>query len=405
MFNVIGASSEMRILQIHNHYLQAGGEDTVFESEVTLLRRYGHQVAAYVESNERIASLSPASAAAQTIWSWDTYRKLSDLIKTEKPDVAHFHNTFPLISPSAYYACRDAGVPVAQWLHNPRLACPAATFHRDGKICTECLGKALPYPGILYGCYHGSMLQTSVIAAMLTIHRLIGTWKNMVNRYVVATSFYRDLFIRAGLPEEKIVYKPHFVEPSIRYDDARGEGNYALFVGRLAPEKGVRTLLAAWQKTNIPLKIRGSGQLEGEVRRSIDQSRSGNIEIIGVLPKEDLDRLISNARFLVWPSEGFYETFGLVAVESYSLGVPVVGSCIGVNAEMVHDGETGLYFTAGDPDDLADKLTWAWEHPEEMRKMGRNARREYEMKYTPAKNYEMLIELYQSMILDRKKQV
>lgn len=390
--------AKIKVLQVHNYYMQPGGEDTVFESEVSLLRNHGHEVLTYIENNGRIRRIDSASLAIKTIYSWESYNRILDVITRERPDVAHFHNTFPLISPAAYYACRKAGVPVIQSLHNPRLICPAASFCRDGKNCTDCLGKALPYPGILHGCYHHSKAQTSVVAAMLGIHRLSGTWNKMVDQYMVASRFYCDIFIRAGLPEEKIAFKPHFVEPVIAFNADRKPGSYALFIGRLDPEKGVHTLLKAWEKAGIPLKIRGSGQMESEVRQFIEQNPAGNIELIGRLSKADLSHLIAGARFLIWPTESYYETFGFVAVESFSLGVPVIGSRIGVNAEIVKDGETGLQFIVGDPDDLARKMQWAWEHPHEMAEMGRNARREYKAKYTADRNYEMLMDIYQRTI-------
>ncbi len=390
--------SKIKVLQVHDYYQQPGGEDVVFESEVALLRKHGHEVIAYMENNGRAGLINPASLAIQTVYSRDAYKKILDVIVKERPGVAHFHNTFPLISPSAYYACRKAGVPVVQSLHNPRLACPAASFFRNGKNCTDCLGKALPYPGILYSCYRHSKTQTGVVAAMLGFHRLLGTWNKMVDVYIVASDFYGDLFARAGLPKDKIVYKPHFVGLPIAYEERREPGKYALFIGRLDPEKGVRTLLDAWRQCAVPLKIRGSGQLEGEVRKFIEQNPEGNIELVGRLSKGELNQLIAGARFLVWPTESYYETFGFVAVESFALGVPVIGSRIGVNAEIVEDGVTGLHFAAGDSVDLAGKVKWAWEHPGEMTQMGRNARREYEAKYTADRNYGMLTGIYQRVI-------
>ena len=339
--------AKVRVLQVHNYYIQPGGEDTVFESDVLLLRAHGHEVITFTENNERITEIGSASLAIKTIYSQEFYHRILDVIRRERPDVTHFHNTFPLISPSAYYACHEAGVPIIQSLHNPRLICPAASFYRDGKNCTDCLGKTPPYPGIVHSCYHHSKAQTSIVAAMLSIHRLWGTWNKMVDQYIVSSRFYNEMFIRAGLPEEKIVYKPHFVVPVIAFKQERQPGSYALFVGRLDPEKGVRTLLEAWKKIGIPLKIRGSGQLENEVRQFIDHSPEGNIELIGMLSKTELSNLITGARFLVWPTESYYETFGFVAVESFALGVPVIGSRIGVNAEIVEDGITGLHFAPG----------------------------------------------------------
>lgn len=394
----------IKVIHAHNFYLQSGGEDTAFAAEVALLRQHGHEVVEYIENNERIASKSQISIAAQTVWSWETKKKFATFLTREGPDVVHFHNTFPLISPSAYYACVEAGIPVIQSLDNPRLICPSANLYRDGRLCQDCVGKLVPWPGVVHSCYHHSSLHTAVVASMLGLHRMMGTWNSKVDVYLVATDFYRRKFIEGGLPAEKLVVKPHFVSPVAELSSNHSTGGCALFIGRLDPEKGIRTLMAAWKNLrDIPLEIRGSGQLEDEVRRSIQENDLTNtVQIIGRLSREELTDKIKAAAFLVWPSEGFYETFGYVAVESFSCGVPVIASRIGVPGEIVTDGVTGLLFNPGDPRDLATKVRWAWEHPEEMLRMGSNARKEYETKYTANKNYEMLLSIYQRAISDKR---
>lgn len=392
----------LKILLAHNYYQQPGGEDTAFESEVNLLRDRGHQVVEFIDHNERIRQMSKASAAAQSLWSRDSYQKILDLIEKEKPDIAHFHNTFPLISPSVYYACEKMGVSVIQALDNPRLLCPSANFHRDGRICQECLGKTPPWPSIRYKCYRDSRLETAGVASMLSLHRWMNTWQNKVTAFLVATDFYRHKFIEGGLPAQKIFYKPYFISPDPVIRSSPGLGNYALFIGRLDPEKGIKPMLAAWENLTIPLKIRGNGQLESYVKEWQSQHPQSPVEIIGRLPREDLSGLIRGARFLVWPSLGFYETFGFVAVESFANGIPVIASNAGVLAEVVTDGHTGLHFKSGDSNDLNSKVAWLWEHPEESARMGINARSEYEQKFTADKNYEMLINIYQQAIENYK---
>jgi glycosyltransferase involved in cell wall biosynthesis len=394
---------KLRIAHAHNFYLQSGGEDTAFAAEVALLREHGQQVVEYVENNDRIASESQVSIAAQTVWSWETKKKFAALLVKEKPDVVHFHNTFPLISPSAYYACNEVGIPVVQSLDNPRLICPSANLYRDGRLCQDCVGKTVTWPGVIHSCYHDSSLHTAVVASMLATHRAMGTWNTKVDAYLVATDFYRRKFIEGGLPSEKLVVKPHFISPDPGIRPADDTSRYALFIGRLDPEKGIRTMMAAWKSLkDVPLHIRGSGQLEDEVRRSIQENGlADSVEIIPRLSKEELTDKIQSSSFLVWPSEGFYETFGYVAVESFSCGVPVIASRIGVPGEIVTDGVTGLLFNPGDPLDLASKVRWAWDHPEEMSQMGANARREYEQKYTAERNYEMLMSVYERAISEK----
>jgi glycosyltransferase involved in cell wall biosynthesis len=389
----------LKVLLAHNFYQQSGGEDTVFSSEGRLLREKGHEVIEYIEHNDRIRSMNRFNVAAQTLWSGYSYNHLFEILEKDKPDIVHFHNTFPLISPSAYYACSKMGIPVIQSLDNPRLLCPSANFYRNGRLCQDCLGKTPPWPSVVHACYHRSPLQTGVIALMLSQHRWMRTWTSKVDCYLVATEFYRKKFIEGGLPEDKIFVKPHFIYPDPLPRPKQQHGDYALFIGRLDPEKGVRAMLQAWlQLSDIPLKIRGSGQLEDEIRDFVKINGLRKVEIVERLARPALTDLIKNARILIWPSEGYYETFGLAAVECLASNTPVIASRIGVMTEIVTDRITGLHFNPGDSDDLANKVRWAWEHLAEIAEMGKKARQEYETKYTSDKNYQMLLSIYQNAI-------
>ena len=390
----------MKILLVHNRYQLPGGEDEVHERERELLLQNGHEIIDYVRDNREIANYSAIAKTTlgfRTIWAWDSYRHLAELIEERNPDVAHFHNTFPLISPASYYACTAANVPIVQTLHNPRLLCPSATLYRDGKLCEDCAGRHFAWPAIQHGCYQDSRGRSAVVASMLAIHRGIGTWKHKVNAYVASTEFYRQKFMAAGIPGEKILVKPHFVAA----DPGCGEGNgkYALFVGRLAPEKGVGTLLDAWRNLKaIPLYLRGEGPLKEAVLRRQDAS----LKWMPRMERSELFDLIKGARFLVWPSEGHYETFGLIAIEAFACGVPVIASRTGVMQEIVQDGVTGLHFVPGNSNDLANKVQWAWGHPEELLTMARNARTKYEDSYTAADNYELLMQIYEQARTERQ---
>jgi len=231
---------------------------------------------------------------------------------------------------------------------------------------------------------------------MVSVHHWLGTWETKVNAFVVSTEAYRQMFAAAGFPPDNIALKPHFVESDPGTTQQKGE--YALFVGRLAREKGLPTLLAAWQNLpSVPLYIRGEGPL-AELA-SVAQSRAGSrVSLVPRMSRSALLDLIKAARFLVWPSEGYYESFGLVAIEAFACGVPVIASRCEVMQEIVHDGHTGLHFTSGDSDDLAKTIAWAWTHPDQMREMGRNARAEYQAKYTAERNYQMLSNIYQSVL-------
>jgi glycosyltransferase involved in cell wall biosynthesis len=391
----------MKVLLAHNRYRWPGGEDEVFCREKELLCFAGDKILEYTRDNSEIpdsAIVDKIKVSLQTIWAFDSAKQLRSLLRHEWPDVAHFHNTFPLISPSAYYVCQEEGIPVVQSLYNLRLMCPSAICLRDGRVCQDCLGRSLPWPGVVHGCYRDSHLQTAVVAGMLMAHRLLRTWQERVDAYIVATEFFRQKYIAAGLPSEKIFLKPHFLsaDPGMK----QGTGNYALYLGRLTPEKGVETLLKAWKTLrHIPLWIRGEGPMEGDIRRLADGNPA--LRVLPRLSRSECFEVIKGARFLVWPSEGYAETFGLVVIEAFACGTPVIGSRLGAMAEVVDDKRTGLHFTAGDPEDLAAKVDYAWTHPHEVIQMGLAGRAEYENKYTAEPNYEALVGIYGRAIQNR----
>ena len=382
----------MRIALIHNLYQQHGGEDAVFEAERLLLECRGHEVASFVEDNNRLNRMRPLSVALNTIWSHEAMSKLRRLIQATRPNVAHFHNTFLMISPAAYYACQAAGVPVVQTLHNYRLICPGALLMRDGRVCEDCVGKAVPWPGVVHGCWRGSRAGTAMVAAMLTVHRLMKTWQEQVNVYIALTEFSRQKFIEGGLPAEKIVVKPNFV--ALDPGEGQHEGGYALFVGRLSPEKGVMTMLRAWKGLKgIPLKIVGDGPLMEAVQDFVKREGLRDVEILGRKPREEVLLLMQEARVLVFPSE-WYEGFPMAIAEAFTCGLPVIASRLGAMAEIVENSRTGLHFEPGNSEALAAKVAWAWSHLREMAEMGHEARREYKARYTAERNYEMLMEIY-----------
>ena len=389
----------MKILAVHNRYQQPGGEDQAFVDETALLEARNHRVFRYEVHNDQVKQVNRLTLAKDTVWNTSAYRELGALIRRERPHVVHFHNTLPLVSPAGYYAARAEGVPVIQTLHNYRLLCPVALFFRDGRVCEDCMGKAVPWPGVVHRCYRGSRTASGVIATMLTVHRALRTWTEMVDVYVALTEFARNKFIEGGLPAGKIVVKPNFVAP----DPGRGQGGggYALFVGRLAPEKGTETMLAAWDRlgTRIPLKIVGDGPLRDRVVEAA--ARQSNVEWLGHRPVEDVHALMGKADMLVFPSQ-WYETFGRVAAEAFAAGTPVIAANIGAVAELVEHGRTGLKFRPGDPEDLVTQVEWALSHSAELRSMREEVRAEFEAKYTAERNYRTLMEIYEAA-LERKK--
>ena len=234
----------LKVLACHNYYQQPGGEDECFHIETNLLESEGHEVVRYTRHNDDIMRMNRMRVAKNTIWNRRTYAEIRDLIQRERPDVMHCTNTFPLISPAAYYAAQREGVPVVQSLHNYRLICANGQFLRDGKTCEKCLSKATPWPAVYHACYRDSVLGSAVVAGMLTYHRISRTYQEHVNVFVALTEFARSKFIEAGIPAHKISVNPNFL--TINPEPGSGSGGYAVFVGRLSPEKGIDILLETW---------------------------------------------------------------------------------------------------------------------------------------------------------------
>jgi glycosyltransferase involved in cell wall biosynthesis len=305
----------MRILKLHTHYQQPGGEDGVFGAEVALLRDKGHTVVPLTFHNKQLEDVPLLWRAAVTLWNREAYSRVREAIRLHQPDILHVHNTFPLASPAVIHAAKAEGVPVVMTLHNYRLLCVNALFFRQGQVCEACLGR-LPWRGALYGCYRESRAASAVVAGMITLHRALGTW-NLVDRFIALTEFARQKFIEGGFPPEKISVKPNFVHPDP--GPGEGRGGYALFVGRLSPEKGLGTLLMAWERLGgkVPLKIVGDGPLAPEVQEA--QKRIPGVEWLGRKAPEEVYALMGEASFLVFPSE-WYETFGRVAIEAFAKG-------------------------------------------------------------------------------------
>ncbi|HET9178086.1 MAG TPA: glycosyltransferase family 4 protein [Terriglobia bacterium] len=386
----------MKILLVHNEYQQPGGEDTVFRLEHQLLSSFGHRVVTYRRTNLEINGYSTIRRLLmlrQMAWAEDSKRDVASILRQEKPDVVHVHNTFTQISPSIYTECVAAGVPVVQTLHNFRLLCPAATFYRDGRVCDECVTHGLGR-SILHGCYRNSRCSTAAVTAMLAAHRRLGTWNRKITSYIALTEFARQQFIRGGLPSGKIHVKPNFAAP----DPNQGtqSGGYAIYVGRLSPEKGLSTLLHAWHRlrNKLPLHIVGDGPLRPELNKYVEQRGLSSVRFMGRLDHAETQEAIKEARFLILPSV-CYENFPMTIVEAFAGGTPVICSRLGAMREIVTHQRTGLHVDPSSSEQLADSVAWGWDHAPRMRAMGMAARREFELKYTAERNHSLLMDIYQ----------
>jgi glycosyltransferase involved in cell wall biosynthesis len=386
----------MNILMLHNAYQMRGGEDESFASEWRMLRNAGHSVETILLHNNQVEQLGKLKVALHSIWSQPSYELVDRKLSERRYDVLHVQNFFPLLSPSVYSAARKHGVAVVQTLRNYRLLCPNVLLFRDGHVCEDCLGKTFKYPGVINKCYRGSTAASLTVATMTAVHKLLGTWQENVDLYISLTDFARNKFLQERFaPPERIVTKGNFVDPDPGVGS--GAGDFVLFAGRLTSEKGIKTLLSAWEllKPDCVLKIVGEGPLSEELRSSTQHIP--NLEWLGVKPSSEVSDLMGAAKLLVFPSE-WYETFGRVAIESFAKGTPVIASRIGAISEVVDDLRTGLLFEPGNATDLALKLQWAFDHPDQLQVMRAAAREAYLQKYSAQENCRRLIECYRLAI-------
>jgi glycosyltransferase involved in cell wall biosynthesis len=383
----------VRVLMLHNRYLLHGGEDISYATDVALLRRAGHEVQTMEEHNERIRHLGSLRAAARTVWSQEAFTRVRRELRQQPYDIMHVQNFFPLISPSVYYAARAEGVAVVQSLRNYRLLCPGRDLFRDGRPCELCLGKRIPWPGVAHACYRGSRAATGAVAAMLSIHRVARTWARCVDRYIALTRFGREKFIEGGLPAGRIMVRSNTVYPDP--GAGPGGGGFAVFVGRLEEQKGIRTLLHAWRRLGrkLPLTIIGDGPLASLAEEAM-KSQTG-ITWLGSLPSRETLEVVGNADLLVFCSQS-YEGQPRVIAEAYARGTPVIAPRLGAMIEMVEEGLTGRLYRPQDPESIAEQVNALVADQAALLKMREAARRSFEQKFNPEATADLLVQIYRA---------
>lgn len=386
----------MRILVVHHRYRVRGGEDQAVDREVALLREAGVEVELWErDSKEIVGYLAKVRAAREIPYSEQSRDELSHLIATFRPRLVHVHNFFPTFTPSIYDACVAAQVPVVQTLHNFRIFCASGVLSRNGKPCELCLGGNTIH-ALRYACYQDSRLSSYAMTRMINQHRALDTWNQKVDAFIALSNFSASKFAQGGIKREKIFVKPNFAFPPTA-EVMRASDLYALYVGRLSEEKGIRTLLKAWEGLEVPLWIVGDGPLRAEV----EAKKSRWIKVLGEMPSQSVMRIMGKAEFLVVPSE-CYENFPVVVAEAFSMGLPVVGSRLGSLAEIVRHEKNGLHFEPGNADNLRVVATKLAKEIKLKDKLADGARADYNEKYTPQGNLKTLLEIYAAAMKAKK---
>jgi glycosyltransferase involved in cell wall biosynthesis len=386
----------LSVLYVHNRYQERGGEDSVFEAESALFESRGHRVARLEFDNKNLPE-NPSMAgklklAADTIWSRSARKRLQSVIDDFQPDIVHFHNTLPQVSPAAYRIARSRGAAVLQTLHNFRLVCPSGLMYRDGKPCESCVGQSFAVSGIVHGCYRGSRSQTASVAAMLSVHRALGTWHRDVDLYLSCSAFAKEKVTAGGYPADKIMVKPNFVYPDLAQGDHTGD--YVLYASRVTETKGIETLLRAYAENPEglpPLRVVHGGDMLPLVEASA--ARDPRISSFGQISRDEVLVMMREARALVFPSI-WYENFPMAITEAFAVGLPVIGSRIGALPELIQDGVNGLLFEPRNAGDLAEKLRRIAADDALAAEMGQAARDTYVSRYSVDIAYELLLTAY-----------
>jgi glycosyltransferase involved in cell wall biosynthesis len=389
------------VLIVHERYQQLGGEDVAVQADRDLLDARGHRIVYYERHNDEILDLNAAGrarVALGTIWSGASRRALADVIDEHRPDLVHVHNTFPLISPSIYGVAAKRGIPVVQTLHNYRLVCATGAMQRDGHPCHECEGRRIPIPAIQHACYRGSRLQSAVAASMQATHLALRTWDRSIDLYLPVSEHVRRRLVDAGaIPTDRTMVRHNHVAPDPGLRPAGSDQGYAVFVGRLAPEKGVDILVrAATLVPELAVRVIGDGPERPRIERLAREVGSSNLTFIGRLSRREVLEQVRRARCLVLPST-WEEPQGVVLIEAAALGVPAIATDLGGTGEAVSP-DSGLLIPPGDVARLAEALKDAATHPERWWRKGEAARKLFEAGFSADRAYETLLAAYDRVL-------
>ena len=388
----------MRVLLVHSRYRSAtpSGENRVVDQESQELSRAGHEVRRFEKDSDEIEHWSAAQKAllpARVVWSRESHRELAAALREYRPDVVHVHNTFPLVSAAVLYACRDASVPVVATIHNYRLLCAPGDFMRQGAVCHDCMHK-LPLQGVVHGCYRGSRAATVPLVVANVAHRK--AWRSLVSAYVFISAAQRDLHVALNLPPSRVFVRHNMIPH--RGIQLTQRDPMVAYIGRLEEAKGMRLLLAAWDRylsssrdPGLRLVIAGAGSLDREV--AVWASARPSVEMLGLIPPDRVRELMSRARAVLVPSV-WEEPFGLVVVEAMAAGTPAIAAGHGSFTELVTPGADGVLFPPGDADALAGAVADVEAHPDKFESYGRRARETYEQQFNPDHSLKRLLDIY-----------
>ena len=384
----------MKVLIIHSHYQLHGGEDVVVEQELELLRQH-HDVEILRFQNQ--GGWKGGVQFLCSIWNIGAARTVNKMIKEFQPDVVHMHNWHFALGPLVFRMINKMGIPIVHTVHNYRLLCPSGILLYQGQLFTDSLRQSFPWSAIKNKVYRSSVIQTFWLAFIVWFHKKIGTWQK-IDLFLCLTSFAVKLFQQSnfGISREQFSVKPNFVEDS---DFSYKKDNYFIFVGRMSKEKGINLLLEAFIINGEQLKIIGEGP---ELNKVIDTAyKYDNISYLGFQDKAFIMEKLKKAKALIFTSI-CYEGMPMTILESFSTGTAVIGPNIGGSNEIIKHGENGFIYQVGNIEDLNSKISFLNTDESLQNKLSIGARSSYELNYSGDKNYKMLMDIYKTVINEKK---
>lgn len=409
---LITNSTRPKILSINNYNYRRGGSDAVFidhdrmfsdNSWDTALFSMHHPKNAHsiwsdyfineLEFGSTYSTYQKLLMSSKVIYSFEARKKLNQLLNKFHPDIAHSHCIYHHLSPSILSLLNSKGIPSVMTAHDLKIACPAYKMLNSNGICEKCK-KGNLFNLVKNRCIHNSLSVSSLVAIESTFHKLFGLYRNNLDYIVTPSHFFRKKLIEWGWNEKKLVYIPNFIDSS-KIVPNYNPGKYFLYFGRLAPEKGVDTLIDAAISAKINLVIAGTGPYEKQLK-SIS-AENDNVKFVGYKSGNALWDLIHNSRAIVLPSE-WYENAPISILEAYAAGKPVLGANIGGIPEMLQDNVTGYIFKSNDTEELKDVLLKMQSMPDQsISTIGKNARNFVANTFTRERYYNDMTKLYSSL--------
>jgi glycosyltransferase involved in cell wall biosynthesis len=368
----------VKILQVHNSYLNEGGEDQVVRAEADALRGAGDEVVEVGMANPGRFGAQSANLALAP-WNPRSARWMASIVERHGPDLAHVHNTWYRLTPSVITALKRRAVPVVMTVHNYRMMCANAVFFRDGSPCTECLGRQ-PWRSVAYRCYRGSAAQSLMAAGTIAINRSLNTWEDGVDRFVVSTEFVADRLVDAGFPRDRMRIVPAIVPDAGLRTQPPSASSSVVYVGRLDEGKGLEAVVEAWRRIPASLELVIVG--DGPLRATLEALAVPRVRFVGWKTRPEVDKIMRTSRAMVFPS-AFFETLGMSLAEALAAGLPVIAGSVGTRPEILGNNGAGWLIDLAQPDAWQGALT-ALTEAEAVDRAGVAARERYNSEFAPA---------------------